>query len=276
MENSLKEKVMIVNLTISQWGARKYDRTATKEVEDNHQAKEAGRFNKVLMHSETLTKIGKAGSKIRLFHYENTLPWGDNGDRILPTEKYWKYVSELGMMKLEFNDLCDQFIDEYEMEKSASMSRLNSLYKETDYPQPESIRKKFDINIGFMPIADGNDLRVNMSEQVIDSIKNQITKELEKRINNATEDMLGRLRETVQHMADTLKDKDKVFRDSLIGNVQSLVENLPLMNFNDDQRVVDAVKYCETLCNVDINDLRSKRKYRFEIAAKAQQILENI
>lgn len=276
MENSLKEKVMIVNLTISQWGARKYDKTATKEVEDNHQAKEAGRFNKVLMSSETLTKIGKAGSKIRLFHYENTLPWGDNGDRILPTEKYFQYVTELGMMKLEFNTLCDQFIDEYIEEKERSKERLNSLYKEADYPQPESIRKKFDIGISFMPIAEGNDLRVNMSEEVIDSIKSQITKELEKRIETATGEMLARLKEAVQHMAETLVDYKKIFRDSLVGNIQSLVENLPLMNFNNDQRIVDAVKYCEVLGSANIHDLRYKRRYRLEIAAKAQQILENI
>lgn len=275
MENSLKEKVMIVNLTISQWGARKYDRTATKEVEDAHQAKEAGRFNKVLMSSETLTNIGKVGSKIRLYHYENTLPWGDNGDRILPTEKYFEYVTQIGLMRYEFGTLCDTFINEYVEEKEASKKRLNSLYKESDYPQPESIRKKFDIGVSFMPIAEGNDLRVNMSAEVIDSIKSQITKELEKRITNATEDMLSRLREAVQRMYETLEDKDKIFRDTLVYNIQGLVENLPLMNFNNDQKVVDAINYCSGLV-VNPDDLRTKRKFRMEIAAKAKQIFETI
>lgn len=275
MNNSLKEKVMIVNLTISQWGARKYDRAATKEVEDAHQAKEAGRFNKVLMTSDTLNKISKAGSKIRLYHYENTLPWGDNGDRILPTEKYFEYITQIGTMKMEFSMLCDQFIAEYEMEKSASMSRLNSLYKESDYPQPHTIRAKFDILIGFMPIAEGNDLRVNMSDEIVNAIKSQITRELESRISNATEDMLERLREAVKHMATTLVDKDKVFRDTLVYNIQGLVENLPCMNFNNDQRVVDAVSFCAGLI-VDPDTLRTNRRFRLEIAAKAQQILETI
>lgn len=273
--NSLKESVMIVNLTISQWGARKYDKTATKEVEDNHQAREAGRFNKVLMQSETLTNIGKIGNKIRTYHYENTLPWGDNGDRILPTEKYWQYVTEVGTMKMDFNTTADQFIDEYIEEKERSKIRLNSLYKEGDYPQSESIRKKFDVGVSFMPIADGNDLRVNMSAEVIDTIKSQITRELEKRVEGATDEMLQRLRDAVGHMAETLKDHNKVFRDSLVGNIQSLTESLPLLNFNNDQRVVDAVNYCKTLC-VDPDELRFKRKFRLEIAAKAQQILESI
>jgi hypothetical protein len=273
--DSLKEKVMIVNLTISQWGARKYDRGATKEVEDNHQAKEAGRFNKVLMQSDTLTSIGKVGSKIRLYHYENTLPWGDNGDRILPTEKYFQYIMDIGMLKNEFCTLADKFIQEYETEKQRSMSRLNTLYNEKDYPQSECIRKKFDILVGFMPIADGNDLRVNMSEQVIGSIKDQITKELEKRIESTTTDILDRLKRSVQRMAETLKDKDSVFRDSLVGNIEALCENLPSLNFNSDAHIVEVLDWCKGLI-VDPDDLRTKRKFRMEICAKAEQILANI
>lgn len=275
MTPTLKEKVMIVNLKISQWGARKYDKSATKEVEEAHQAREAGRFNKVLLTSETLTKIGKIGTRLRQYHYDNTLPWGDNGDRILPTEKFFTYVTETGNMKLEFNELSDQFVNEYSIAKEDAKRRLNSLYKESDYPQPESIRKKFDIGVSFMPIAEGNDLRVNLSAEVIEGIKSQITKELEKRVNGATEDILQRLRDAVGKMAETLQDKNKTFRDSLIGNVQSLVETLPLLNFNNDQRVIDAISYCQNLI-VDPDELRRKRKFRFEIADKAKLILTYI
>ena len=273
--NTLKESVMIVNLTISQWSARKFDRTATKEVEAAHQAREAGRFNKVLMQSDTLTKIGKSANQIRMYHYENTLPWGDNGDRILPTEKYFTYVAQVGMMKLDFTNLVDQFISEYVEEKENSKRNLNTLYNEADYPQPKSIKKKFDVGVGFMPIAEGNDLRVNMSDEVINTIKSQITRELEKRVEGATNEMLERLRTAVAHMAETLAEPGKVFRDSLVGNIRGLIEDLPLLNFNNDKRVTDAIKYCETLC-VDPEELRCKRRFRMEIAEKAKQILANI
>lgn len=272
---SLKEKVMIVNLTISQWAARKYDRTATKEVEDNHQAKEVGRFNKILMQSETLTKLGKLGNKIRLYHYENTLPWGDNGDRIIPTEKYFEYVTPIGMMKYEFMETATVFISEYAEAKENAKMRLNSLYNEADYPEPDSVLKKFDVSVKFMPVADGNDLRVNMSDEIINTIKSQITRELEQRVAIATEYMMSRLREAVGRMVETLVDKDKVFRDTLVGNIQSLCETLPLMNFNNDPKLTEAIRYCKQLI-VNPEDLRTRRKYRFEIAEKAKQILANI
>lgn len=272
---SLKEKVMIVNLTISQWGARKYDKTATKEVEDQHQAKEAGRFNKILIQSDTLSKVSKISGKLRQYHYDNTLPWGDNGDRILSVEKYFQYIMDIGNMKMEFTGLIETFIQEYEKEKEDSKIRLNSLYKESDYPPSESIAKKFDIVVSFMPIADGNDLRVNMSESVINSLKNQITKELENRVNNATEDLLQRLREAVTRMVETLSEPTKIFRDTLVGNIEALTEHLPLMNFNNDQRITDAVSYAKGLC-VNPEDLRKSKRFKREILAKAKQVLSNI
>lgn len=272
---SLKETVMIVNLSISQWGARKFDRTATKEVEIAHQAKEAGRFNKVLMQSETLTKISKLSTKLRMFHYESTMPWGDNGDRILPVEKYFQYITEIGGIKLEFSNLVQQFICEYEDVKLDAKNRLNTLYNENDYPSADAVARKFDILIKFMPIADGNDLRVNMSDNVVNSLKTQITKELEARVNAATDDLLQRLRDAIGRMVETLSEQNKVFRDSLVGNIESLVEHLPLMNFNNDQRVIDAVNYSKGLC-VNPEEIRRSKRYRREILAKARQVLSNI
>lgn len=270
---SLKEQVMIINLSISQWSARKYDQTATREVEQAHDAKEAGRFNKVLMQSETLKKIGQVASKIRTYHYENTLPWGDNGDRILPTEKYFDYISQIGMLKYEFTELVDAFVEEYTEEKERSKKRLNTLYHETDYPQPESLRKKFDVAVGIMPIAESNDLRVNMSDSVVNDIRQRIEKELGNRVESAVQDMLERLRNVVGKMVETLIDPDKVFRDSLIGNIESVVEVLPTLNFNNDQRVTDAVNMCRSLV-VDPDKLRNNSKFRKEMADKSAKILE--
>lgn len=272
---SLKEKVMIVNLKISQWGARKKDDSISKEVENNHNAQEAGNYTKRLMASDTLEHIGKVCNKMRLFNYSNTLPWGDNGDRILPTEKYFEYVLGIGKLKMEFTELTDQFVQEYENEKQRSQRRLNTMYKESDYPPSEHLRRKFAITVGFMPIADGNDLRVNMSAEVINSIKSQITKELEQRVSMATEDILDRLRKAIGRMIEILYDKDAKFRDSLVGNIEALCENLPSLNFNNDPHIIEVIGWCQGLI-VDPEDLRCKRKYRFEIAAKARQILDNI
>ena len=272
---SLKEKVMVVNLSISQWTARKYDEKVSHEVETIHNAKEAGRFNKILLQSKVLKDIAKTATKARLFHYENTLPWGDNGDRILPCEKYFDYVTSIGNLKMEYVQFVDTFIEEYAEEKEKAKVRLNTMYKESDYPDPQRLRKKFDIIVSFMPIAESDDLRVNLSDSVTDKIKKQITVDLQNRVEACTIELLDRLKTAVGHMAETLQEPDKIFRDSLVENIQTLTETLPLLNFNNDERVNEAIDLCKSLI-IDADALRYNRKIRKEYAKKAAQILENI
>ena len=269
---SLKEEVMIVNLSISQWSARKYDAKATAEVEMAHHAKDAGRFNKILLSSETLKEIGKVATKARTFHYENTLPWGDNGDRILPVQKYWDYIANIGLLKNEYHTLVGQFISEYQEEVQKAKINLNTLFRPEDYPNEALLRTKFDIVIGFTPIADSSDLRVKISESAINVIKAQITNEIESRIKMATDDLLDRVRKSVEKMATVLSEPTAIFRDSLVENIGVLIDTVPSLNFNNDPHVNECVELCKGLV-VDPVNLRNNSKYRKEIAEKATKIL---
>ena len=273
--NSLKDKVMIVNLTISQWGARKYDATATREVESVYNAHEAGRFNKSLIKSDTLKEISAVANKIRLNHYELTLPWGDNGDRILSTESYFKYISEIGVLTAKFNELVEQFIQEYYELKQEAKFRLNGLYKESDYPHEVDIKDKFKIRTVFMPIADAEDFRLNVSQDVAESIKNQITSEMNGRVAIAIDSVIDRAKDVLTKIVETLSEDGKIFRDSLIGNVESLVETMPLLNFNNDQRINDLAKAMSTII-VNPDPLRYDLRMRKEICNKAKAILDTL
>lgn len=271
----LKTKVMVVNLNISQWTARKYDAGASREVEQSHNATDAGRFNKILIANEALKKIQKVAGSARTFHYFNTLPWGDNGDRILPTANYFKYVSEISRFKNEFDDLVSDFIREYPSLKDDAKLRLNTLFSESDYPAPNQIERKFDLRISFMPVSEADDLRVNISNEEVSRIKNEIKGELIDRVQNSITEMLTRIREAVSHMTDTLIVPDKIFRDSLVGNVCALIETIPLLNFNNDKHVNEVVDLIRPLC-VDPEQLRNNQEFRKEIALKAKFVLNLI
>lgn len=91
----LQKNSLIVSLSVSQWTARRHDKEITKEVKNTHNASEdAGRYNKLLVAKEHTDPINKVAGKARTFHYENTLPWGDNNERLLPTKNYFKYVKK--------------------------------------------------------------------------------------------------------------------------------------------------------------------------------------
>jgi len=262
-------------LSISSWGARKFDKQVTREVEQNHNAHEAGRFNKKLIDSETLKNIGKNGNQMRMYHYYNTLPWGDNGDRIITTEKYFEYVVEIGKLKMEREQFVEQFMQEYQQEKENSRTRLGSLYNENDYPHEFDVKEKFNIRVNFMPIAESDDLRVNLNDDLVNSMREKITSELNNRITVAANSMIERVREAVNHMAEVLSEEGKVFRDTLVGNLQSLHETLPLLNFNDDPRVKDVLDMTKPLL-VNPDQLRNVPAFRKEIADRAKKVLETL
>lgn len=268
---SLKEKVMIINLSISQWSARKYDRTASAEVATAHAATDAGRFNKILISGDALKKIGKVSNSARTFHYQQTLPWNDNGDRILPSENFFNYTQKMNEFKNEFEALVSDFIAGYDKLMTDARVRLNTLFNESDYPPPALIGKKFRLAFNYMPIADAEDFRVAISEEESERIKSQIEGELKNRVQTANDEMLKRMRTAVLNMAESLEVPDKVFRDSLVGNIEELVEITPLLNFDGNEKINKAVGMLKPLC-VDPVQLRKDAAYRKEIADKARKI----
>lgn len=137
---SLSEKAIQFNLTISGWSATKLDKKVTREVEESHNAKDAGRFNKILIAKKDLEKLKSIAQAARAFHYEQTLPWTDSGGRLLPAANYFEYVNKQRVFKQEYELAVEDFIAIYpELKKDAKL-RLNGMFNENDYPSVGKLR----------------------------------------------------------------------------------------------------------------------------------------
>src|SRR5438067_597619 len=124
---NLSEKAILVDLTISSWSASKYDKKVTKEVEEDYNAKNAGRFNKILIARKDLEDLNKIANDARHFHRKNTLPWSDSGDRLLPATNYFYYINELRGYKQNFDDAVNNFINAYPDLKADAKNRLHNM-----------------------------------------------------------------------------------------------------------------------------------------------------
>ena len=90
MPFDITEKAMLASLHIRQWAARKHDKAVSREVNTHYGSQaDAGRFNKVLATKEALKEIQTVVSAARGFHLEQTLPWGERGERLLPVRPAW-------------------------------------------------------------------------------------------------------------------------------------------------------------------------------------------
>src|SRR5438309_1881141 len=122
---TLKENAFLICLKISKWTGATNDEKITKEVEASHNAKDAGRFTKILIDNKARQAYQKASRVIREWHYKNTLPWDDNGWRLIKVTHYLEYITKMNELTNKFNNTVNDFIIKYDDLVLDAKERLN-------------------------------------------------------------------------------------------------------------------------------------------------------
>jgi len=275
MNYNITEKAMLASLHISCWSARKHDKRVSKEVDDIYGGKDAGRFNKVLAQKEALKEIQTIIGSARTFHLEQTLPWGERGERLLPSKNYSHYSRQMRIYKQQFDDAVQAFVNDYHNVIFSAKLSLGGLFKKEDYPDANEIKRKFSFETIINPVPASDDFRVSLGAEEVDAIKLDLQKRIEDAQASATRDLWQRLYEVVAHMLERLSDPDAVFRDSLVDNIVQMTELLPRLNINDDPQL-DAMrrKIEECLCGYSPDQLRKNKNTRRQAAGNARDVLD--
>jgi hypothetical protein len=278
---SLATNSILVNISISVWSGRKLDKEVSQEVDAQKSTKtRAGNYNKNLFAGvDELEKVRQIAGRLRNWHQENTLPWSDGGDRLLPMQNFIDYKRQLTEYEREFTEAVQEFCDKYPTLISAQAFRMGALFKRDEYPLPDEIPYKFELRYTFTPVPEIHDSRVNASEEVRKELEQHYAKAYEDKLANVTKDLWERLHDCLKHLADRLSDAEdgerKIFRDSLVGNAVDLCGLLTRLNVTNDPKLEEARKALETtVCNLDPKDLRKDGNARKEIKSRVDEILE--
>ncbi|MDP8267515.1 MAG: hypothetical protein P9L97_02185 [Candidatus Tenebribacter davisii] len=274
---SLNEKAMLVYLNIGFWTARKYDKKISQEIEAQYNTDDAGRYNKILIAKEHLANIQKTISAARTFHYDNTLPWSDQGGRLLPSANYFNYVKSIQSFKDDFEREVTNFLKVYPSLKDEAKQRLNGMFDEEDYPDAATLETKFAIKSMILPVPEADDFRVNLTDDEVDSIRTSIREQVQDSTQAGMKDLWQRLFKVVDHMVERLSDPDNKFKNTLVENITDLCDLLPKLNITADPELNDAVE--EIKAKLTVNDsqtLRDNDVARSNTAAEAQKIMNKM
>jgi len=267
---------MLVSLNIKSYAARRYDRKVSQDVADQHQADhKVGRYNKCLIDPKAASflALSKARQAAYDWHYEQTLPWAQDGARVLPSTNYFEYAEVAQQHKRRFEQAATDFIADFPGLQAAAKLALNGLYREADYPSIERLKAKFAFEVTFLPVPDAQDWRVDLGVEQEQAIREQITTQVERAANEAMRDIWQRLYDAVQHMVERLSQPDAVFRDSLIGNVRELCALLPRLNLTQDpalNAMIDEVR--AKLSGNEPQRLRDDKDKRSQVAEQARAL----
>lgn len=276
----LRERAMLVKFKDSVWVGRRLDKKVAQKVADENKAKthEVGIYKKRLVAKEALEERSRIGNEARIWHYRNTLPWMDDGIRILPAANVADYMQKMRKYKQAADSASAEFCRDYEKHVKEARDLLGKLFNEADYPTIGEIRRKFGFEISVMPMPDLSDWRAQgVSQKDMEELRKDAIATLVDIQTAAVQDLWRRLSETVEHVKNRLDKGDAIFRNSLIGNVKAMCEVLPKLNITDDKDLESMRKEVEEeICKLNPDELRADETMRKEAAKKAGAIMRKM
>ena len=274
----LSDKALLVQLNISQWTARKYDKRATEQVaQQNGSASQAGSYNKSLLPmNDALNNIHQKSTQIRKKFYTNTLPWGIEGTMMLPSANYLNFMTEFRKEKADWESLVDTFYHEYPRLHADAQRFLGNLYNKADYPELHDIQRKFKMDMAVFPVP-SNDFRVSIGDAELERIQQDVEARVENSAQQAMKEAWQRLYDRVKHMAEKLADPKAVFRDTLVENTKEVCSILSRLNFADDPDLETMRQQVEgSLANNHPESLRNDPDLRKNKAEEAKAIMDKM
>ena len=274
---NLSDRALLVQLSISQWTARKYDKKVTQDVASSHGVStSAGRYNKVLLPmNDLLDRVHKKSTLIRTKFYENTLPWGIEGTMMLPSANYLKFVTEFRREKGEWQYLVDDFERHYPQLKLDAQRLLNGMYNDADYPSESEIGRKFKMDMAIFPVP-ATDFRVSIASDELTRIQQDVEARVKDAQQQAMQEVWNRLYERVKNMAEKLADPKAIFRDTLVDNLRDQCDMLTRLNFTDDPNLEALRSEVEANLLKHPDALRNDPDLRRDKAAEAKAIMDKM
>lgn len=288
MTTIIQKSAVICRLNIRMCGFEKTDKGVSSEVADNKSASDdAGRYVKRLFAGNPILKeITTVRGKARNVNKAQTLRYLDGQD-LLPVGNFDHHSELMTDYKDLFDALCEDFFAEYETHRDAQQVRLGEMFDANEYPPVSVLRGKFQFNISYEPLSDGNTFdkmfgNAEMEQQMIADAEAQ----MQSRIDEAMHQLYGRLLKTVDCFNTAMRNYQPktanskamgTFKDSIVGNMIDICEVLPRLNLTGD---ADLANYCEMvkskLTNYDAADLREDESLRKTAADEAQAILDQM
>jgi hypothetical protein len=288
---SIASSAMLVELSISAWTARKLDKKVSTQVDfDKNTKTRVGNYNKnLLAGTGFLDTIQKYASSARNWHLNQTLPWSDNGLRLLPMSNFLAYKENLATLEKNYTALVDKFVIAYPNLVSAAAFQLGDLFDREEYPDVEKVARKFKFGVNYMPVPMAGDFRIDINEEAKSEIVQSCEKAYADRLNNAMKDAWERLHKVLLRMSDRLEideveeevdgrwertHKPRVFKDTMLEEATELVELLAHFNVAKDPNMDQArMDLARAIQHHDSTDLRQNMIAREAVKAKVDAIL---
>jgi len=240
---SISSAAMVVDFNASVWTARKKDNKASEDV-NNMNAADKGVANvtkNLLGECDELRAVQKFAANVRNIHYSMTMPWSDNGSRLLTTQQYFKYNEVMTDLQQEFYRLVGELLDVYEWRVIKAQDKLGTMFNRDEYPTRDSLQDKFGFRVSYVPLPDAGDFRIDIGNEAMTQIKSQYESHYTQAIKTAMNDIWHKLHDNLTTLVRQLdvneKGKGNRLYDSVFDRAIELTEMLGTCNVTGDSQM---------------------------------------
>jgi hypothetical protein len=237
---------MIVDYNASVWTARKKDHKASEDV-NNMNAADKGVANvtkNLLGDCDELKAVKKFAANVRNIHYSMTMPWSDNGSRLLTTAQYFKYNEVMTDLQQEFYRLVSEFLNVYDWRVVKAQTKLGAMFNRDEYPTRDSLHDKFRFRVSYVELPDGGntgDWRLDLPHETMQTLRTDYADTFNLNLKAAMDDIWRKLHDnltTLVHELDVNEEgKGNRLYDSVFDRAIELTEMLGTCNVTGDSQM---------------------------------------
>jgi hypothetical protein len=276
---SLATKAMLIDLHLSRWSGYKVDNKISNQlIKDASAQTGSAVVSKRIIPKEAFTDIVTACNALRAHIVQCSLPWSDNGQRIMTRNIFELFMTKYGELERNFNSAVKEFIEvRYPRARDQASFRLGDLFNDKDYPSPEELREKFQVALDIDGITEPNDFRVALPEKELTQLKASMEESINRRLGSAMQDVWLRIADLLEHYIEKIGDPEAIFRDSTVNNLVDLMGILPGLNVTGDPKLREIrQRIMNTIGAYQPDDLRKGKELRAAAAKEAKEIREDI
>lgn len=259
------------------WGVRRKADLSKVDTADTDKSRLA--LSKVLIQCDEYEAIKSAFGSLTAWIYSRTVPsFFKKGFQLASVAAVPEIEEELNAFaSVRLPVLVQDLASVYPAKVDEARAALGDQFRASDYPTAQELPGLFSLEWYWIAFTTPEALPPELRQAEEDKLKAKFA--------DAGEQIIDALRasflELIEHATDKLKvadgEKPKVFRDSLIGNIQDFIATFNSRNLMNDTELAGLVEKAKgVLVGADPDRLRKSADMRAAIAAKFAEIKANL
>jgi hypothetical protein len=281
MENKISAGAVLVDYSISIWSGRRQANDEAEAITTKAKSvKEAASVSKNLMvGTRELSAVQGAAIDVRRFILHYTLPWTDSGVRLLPMPHFNTFAEGLDARIQKFNKAVDALITAYPTIVSAQAFRLGTLFNRGDYPSPESLRKRFKVNVRMFPVPQSGHYLIDAHAEIVEKLQEKAKLDQDASVALMMRDAWQRLYDSLKRLNTLMTPGDngrvRPIHTSVITGIGEVTSLLTTFNVANDEKLEQARQELEALlAGTPVATMREDENARQALREKTQAILD--